>query len=223
MSIDTASELQVIAFLNEVYVTTVDTPNESAYCLKRVTANDVYELVITKTDCMRKKSEAAFATWCSKKGVHFMNSPAIRKRERGSNSRYRELYVLKDEYIGNRLLVIFAKMLATFAYFFLESAVENIAKYVPKYQTHINSLKIQSYIIIGFARKSPGHEGKQKRIDLLNRMVGCLMERSMCDKIFVSFSCLASDSLASRDINEKTDLLAELARVYGNTQSIVYL
>lgn len=50
MSINTASGLQVIAFLNEVYVTTVDTPNECAYCLKRVTINDIYELVITKTD-----------------------------------------------------------------------------------------------------------------------------------------------------------------------------
>ncbi|KAI7871788.1 hypothetical protein BDF14DRAFT_1718488 [Spinellus fusiger] len=227
MSINTASELQVIAFLNEVYITTVDTPNESAYCLERVTTNDIYDLVITKTDCMSKKSKAAFATWCSKKGIHFMNSLVIRKRERGSNSRYRELYVLKDEYIGSRLLVIFAKMLAIFANFFLESVVENIAKYVPKYQTllrqtHMNSLKSQSYIIIGYARKSPGHEVKQKRIDLLNRMVRCLMERSMCDKIFVSSSCLASDSLASRDINEKTDLLAELTRVDGNTQSDVY-
>jgi hypothetical protein len=64
---------------------------------------------MTKNDFMNKKSEAAFATWCLKKSVHFMSSPIIRKREKNSNSRYRELYVLKDEYIGNRLLVIFAK------------------------------------------------------------------------------------------------------------------
>lgn len=114
-----------------------------------------------------------------------MNSSITRKRERDSNSRYRELYVLKVEYIGNGLLVIFAKMLVIFAYFFLESIVEVIAKHVLKYQTHINSLKTQSHIIIGYARKPPGHEGKQKRIDLLNRMVRCLMERSMCDKTFV--------------------------------------
>ncbi|CAO3670783.1 unnamed protein product [Rhizopus stolonifer] len=139
MPIHTASDLQVIAFLKEGYVTTVDTPDKSVYCHKRVTTNDIYELVITKTDYMLKKSEAAFATWCSKKGIHLMNSPAIKKGEKGSNSRYRELYVLKDEYM------------------------ENIAKYVPKYQTHINPLKSQSYIIIGYARKSPGYESKQKK------------------------------------------------------------
>ncbi|CAO3671150.1 unnamed protein product [Rhizopus stolonifer] len=87
-----------------------------------------------------------------------------------------------------------------------------------KYQTHTNSLKSQSYIIIGYAKKSPGHEGKQKRIDLLNCVVRCLMERSMCDKIFVSSSYLASDSLTSMDINEKIDLLAELTRVDRNTK-----
>jgi hypothetical protein len=82
---------------------------------------------------MREKSGAAFVAWCSKKSVHFTNSPIIRKRERDSNSRYRELYILKDEYIVNGLFVIFAKMLVIFAYFFLESVVEAIAKYVPKY------------------------------------------------------------------------------------------
>lgn len=90
---------------------------------------------------MHEKSEAAFVMWCSKKSAHFMNSSITRKREKDSNSRYRELHVLKVEYIDNGLLVIFAKMLVIFAYFFLESVVETIAKHVPKYQTHISSLK----------------------------------------------------------------------------------
>ncbi|KAI8977588.1 hypothetical protein BDF20DRAFT_575206 [Mycotypha africana] len=90
---NTASELQLISFLNEVFVNAVETPNESVYSLKRVTTNDIYQMILTKTDCMNKKSEAAFATWYSKKGIQFMKSPVIRKRERGTNSRYRELYV----------------------------------------------------------------------------------------------------------------------------------
>lgn len=44
-----------------------------------------------------------------------------------------------------------------------------------------------------------------------------------CDKIFVSSSCLASDSITSRDVNAKTDLLPELTDVDGNTQGILYL
>lgn len=103
--------------------------------------NNIYNLVITKAGCMHEKSEDAFVTRCSKKSVHFMSSSITRKREKDSNSRYRKLYVLKVEYIGNGLLVIFAKMLVIFAYFFLESIVEVIAKHVLKYQTHINSLK----------------------------------------------------------------------------------
>ncbi|KAI8977587.1 hypothetical protein BDF20DRAFT_821279 [Mycotypha africana] len=104
---------------------------------------------------------------------------------------------------------------------FVESLVENIANYVPKYHNQINSLKSKDYVIVGYARKSPGQEDRQKRINILNRMVQCLVERSMCDKIFVSSSCLASDSLASRDIDNENDVLADLTRVDGNTQSMI--
>jgi hypothetical protein len=58
---------------------------------------------------------------------------------------------------------------------------------------------------------------KKKKTDLLIRMARYLRERPLCNKIFISSACLASDSLASRDINEKADLLVELTRVDGNT------
>jgi hypothetical protein len=111
---NTGSELQVVSLLNEVY-STVDPQNEHIYDLKKISTNDVYKLVTSKTDCMNSKSELAFATWCSKKKINFMNAPIIRKRQRGANSRYRELYVLKDEYIGDISLVLFAKITVMFA------------------------------------------------------------------------------------------------------------
>ncbi|ORZ07155.1 hypothetical protein BCR42DRAFT_336677 [Absidia repens] len=88
-----------------------------------------------------------------------------------------------------------------------------IANYIPKYQTHINCIKSQGYAIVGYARKTPGPEGKQRRNNLLNRMVYCLKKRSLCDKVFVSSSCLASDSLVSRDVNEEINVLGELTNV----------
>ncbi|CAO3588449.1 unnamed protein product [Absidia cylindrospora] len=57
--------------------------------------------------------------------------------------------------------------------------------------------------------------------DLLNRMVCCLRERSLCDKVFVSSSCYASDSLVSRDVNRKTNVLSTSTSVDGNIQDMI--
>ncbi|EPB83454.1 hypothetical protein HMPREF1544_09782 [Mucor circinelloides 1006PhL] len=73
------SERQVITFLNEVYKPT-DPQNEAVYCLQEVENKEIYQSVISKTECMNKKSEIAFATWCSKRKVSFMGEPFTRKR-----------------------------------------------------------------------------------------------------------------------------------------------
>ncbi|CAO0791683.1 unnamed protein product [Mucor circinelloides] len=65
------SERQVITFLNEVYKPT-DPQNEAVYCFQEVENKEIYQSVISKTECMNKKSEIAFATWCSKRKVSFM-------------------------------------------------------------------------------------------------------------------------------------------------------
>jgi hypothetical protein len=49
-------------------------------------------------------------------------------------------------------------------------------------------------------------------------MAQCLKERSLCDMIFVSWSCSASDVFASRDVNDNPSLLKEQIGVDGNTQ-----
>ncbi|KAI8875629.1 hypothetical protein K501DRAFT_233357, partial [Backusella circina FSU 941] len=52
-------------------------------------------------------------------------------------------------------------------------------------------------------------------------MVQCLKERSLCDMVFVSWSCSAAANFASRDMNVNTDLLNELIGVDGDTQSMI--
>lgn len=59
---------------------TTDPQNETVYCLQEVDNKEVYEPVISKTECMGKKPEIAFATWCSKRKVNFMDIPFTRKR-----------------------------------------------------------------------------------------------------------------------------------------------
>ncbi|KAI8990885.1 hypothetical protein BDF20DRAFT_810947 [Mycotypha africana] len=117
------SERQVITFLNEVYKPT-DPRNEAVYCLQEVDTKEIYESVISKTECMNKKSEVAFATWCSKRKVSFMGEPFTRKRSTGSNKRYRRLYVMKNEFRGN---ILFEFLRNTIIYsLLLEGVVKSI-------------------------------------------------------------------------------------------------
>lgn len=90
-------------FLNEVYKTT-NPQNEAVYCPQEVGNKEIYESVISRTECMSKKSEIAFVAWCSKRKIDFIGVPFTRKRSRGSNKRYRKLYVMKNEFRGNTLL-----------------------------------------------------------------------------------------------------------------------
>ncbi|KAI8067025.1 uncharacterized protein B0P05DRAFT_475591 [Gilbertella persicaria] len=52
-------------------------------------------------------------------------------------------------------------------------------------------------------------------------MVQCLKERSLCDTVFVSWSCSAAANIASRDMNVNPDLLTDLIGVKGDTQSMI--
>lgn len=76
--------------------------------------------------------------------------------------------------------------------------------------------------IIGYARKSIGINDEAHRKRLSNSMLQCLKERSLCDMVFVSWSCSAAADFTSRDTNDNTDLLNELVGVDGNTQCKAY-
>lgn len=104
----------------------------------------------------------------------------------------------------------------------LEGIIETIATSIPRYQNYINSLKKQGRTIIGYARKSIGSNDEKNRKALLNSMVQCLKERSLCDMVFVSWSCSADSNFSSRDMNDSTDLLNELTGVDGDIQCKMY-
>ncbi|KAI8067027.1 uncharacterized protein B0P05DRAFT_208143 [Gilbertella persicaria] len=103
----------------------------------------------------------------------------------------------------------------------LEGVVKSITTSIPRYQNHISSLKKQGCTIIGYARKSTGRNDEENRKRLLNSMVQCLKERSLCDTVFVSWSCSAAANIASRDMNVNPDLLTDLIGVKGDTQSMI--
>lgn len=204
-------------FLNEVYKTT-NPQNEALYSLQEIENKEVYDSVISKAECMSKKSEIAFASWCSKRKVDFIGMPYTRKRRRGSNLRFRKLYVMKNEFRGNTLLE-FPRNTITYS-LLIEGIIKSITTSIPCYQNYISSLKNQGCSIIGYARKSIGSNNDKNRKNLLNSMVQCLKERSLCDMVFVSWSCSATAEFASRDMNVNTDLLNELIGVDGDTQCI---
>ncbi|KAI9484547.1 hypothetical protein BDB00DRAFT_854993 [Zychaea mexicana] len=92
---------------------------------------------------------------------------------------------------------------------------------IPKNQYLNGKLEKQKLSIIGYTRKSPGCESNENRKTLLNHMVKCLQERSLCDKIFVSPYSVADEPLTSRDMNESNDLSNGLECVFRNTQAMI--
>lgn len=61
--------------------------------------------IISYTNRFDEKSALGFAQWCKDKRVNFINAPISRKREAGSIPRFRELYVMKEEYLGNIITI----------------------------------------------------------------------------------------------------------------------
>ncbi|KAL0089121.1 hypothetical protein F4703DRAFT_1791418 [Phycomyces blakesleeanus] len=195
-----SSDQQAVMFINEVYKA-IDPHNETLYIYKEVSIKDVYDSVIPKARHMNKKSEIAFATWCSKRKVSFMDVQFTRKRSREANRRYRKVYVMNNEHRDN--------------------LIKNIVTSIPRYQTHINSLKNQECTIIGYARRSFDPSERRKKKRSLSAMVQDLKERSMCDLVFVSWSCSHADTFASRDVPDRGSLINSMGGVDGDTQSMI--
>lgn len=55
--------------------------------------------------------------------------------------------------------------------------------------------------IIGYTRKTPSNDSQEHRTMLLQRVVDCLVSRTLADCVFVSTSSFASDLLSERDKN----------------------
>ncbi|KAG2200804.1 hypothetical protein INT47_001335 [Mucor saturninus] len=135
---------------------------------ENLTSKDIFTSILPYTDIFNDKTVLGFTQWCITNKLEFVSSPTARKRKHGTNTRTRELYVLKKEYFAN--------------------LAKNIVMSLPNHQNSIKELKEQGYEIVGYARKSPADQ--RNRLANLTAMVNRLKERSFVDKCFVSRVCL---------------------------------
>ncbi|KAG0954269.1 hypothetical protein G6F31_013195 [Rhizopus arrhizus] len=100
---------------------------------------------------------------------------------------------------------------------FIGDTIDKIINFLPKYQQHIEILKKEGYLIIGYARKSKQDVDLHVRVRLLQLMVDRLQERSLVDKTFVSVNSSSNDPLIERDSNPN-DIIKKLKYVNGDMQ-----
>lgn len=124
-----------------------------------------------------------------KKKVLLFNAPVSRKRKtlQGTETsiRLRNVFVLKNEYLGIIVVKIYLSNALDWPSFFSfqVDVAKSIISYIPEYQSHIRDLKEEGYCIIGYARKSKGKEKEKDRLRLLQKMVDSLKNRSLVDQV----------------------------------------
>lgn len=178
-------DAQIVQFLNQVYVPT-EPWNESLYIKKKVSSRDIFSLIMLYTTRFDEKSLLSFIKWCNTKKVLYMDQEQERKvlkDQNGSKVRYRVLWTLKDEYLSGIAL--------------------SITEHLPKYQAYVKNLKKNNFTVIGYARKSPGQEQQEVRVGLVQKMVNKLYDTLLVDKVFVSTSSRANDTITSRNTSKK--------------------
>lgn len=133
----------------------------------------------------------------------------------GSYTRFWSVYVLRNEYHG-KVKVFYVDSIIDFL--FVGNVVANILEYNRKYQDFLKAQKKQGLEIIGYARKSTCKTNEAVRMRLLEKMVKNLQDRSCVQKVFVSTSSNAHQSIKKRDRNgkivEKTDGTTQGKRQY---------
>lgn len=80
-------------------------------------------------------------------------------------------------------------------------------------------MKKEGYVIVGYARKSPG---KQKSILKIQNMTILLKRGSFVDKCFISLSSQALNDINTKDSKDDKDILNDVKDVQGNTQCIYF-
>ncbi|ORX63074.1 hypothetical protein DM01DRAFT_1331159, partial [Hesseltinella vesiculosa] len=195
------TDTMIKAFLNKVFLP--DEPFNDNYRKKLMTMPSIMETLSRYTVKFDEKSSIAFAKWCEKAKVSFMNAEVTRKTGKstfGSKIRYRTLFVLKDELV--------------------DDVAKGIKDYIPNYQAHITKLKEDGFQIIGYCRKSRTGEDNDTRIRLLQDMINQLQQRSLVDKVFVSPCSSAGENLNARDAQSEFDM-HQLQNTSGNTQALI--
>ncbi|KAI9299752.1 hypothetical protein BJ944DRAFT_235425 [Cunninghamella echinulata] len=198
-----ASEVQLIQFLNEVFIPT-NPFNDIVYEHKKVTINDIFSIALRYTNILDNKSTLSFAKWSSRKEILFSKVEAVRKTQKDSSGhkvRFRDLYIMKEVYRDN--------------------VASAIIDYLPNYTKYVKTLISEGYQLVGYARKSPGTEDDTTRAKLLQRMVNNLKERSYAEKVFISTKSLSNEAITSRDMNSNDSIINMLDKVDGNTQEML--
>ncbi|GAA5799992.1 hypothetical protein HPULCUR_005413 [Helicostylum pulchrum] len=149
---------------------------------------EIFTVFMRHTEMFNDKNVTSFENWCSSKKVDFMMSKPERKRYvNNSTISVRSLYILKEEY-------------------FVE-IVKRIVQFLTEYQIQVRD----------GLRGLRGAEDHKTWIKLLNPMCQRLKERSLVDRVFVSYNSQANDPLAERDMEQKDEPLTQLS-AERNTQ-----
>lgn len=85
---------QVKQFINEVYCP-CPPKNAEVYLKRRISTQEIYNLVKTYTTVFREKTSQSFAAWCRSNKLNFLLA-----KEKKSQNVTRELYILEDVYYG---------------------------------------------------------------------------------------------------------------------------
>ncbi|KAG1053648.1 hypothetical protein G6F43_004285 [Rhizopus delemar] len=85
-------------------------------------------------------------------------------------------------------------------------------------KAYVKNLKKNNFTVIGYARKSPGQEHQEVRVGLIQKVVNKLYDTLLVDKVLVTTSSRANDTIRSRGTNGKNAQLTLLNQVHGNTQ-----
>ncbi|ORX51292.1 hypothetical protein DM01DRAFT_1087934 [Hesseltinella vesiculosa] len=176
------SDTQVIKFINTVFCPE-DIVSNKAYESMCVQPKDVFLTTLRYTDIFDGKSLSGFRQWCTKNKVAYMGVNVTRKRDTSGRSYSRQLAVLNKKYHMQ--------------------LVDVIIKNWPNHKQRIQQLKDDGYLIVGYARKSPGGSNAG-RVVCLESMTSLLKDRSLVDKVFASHVCRASDRLSGRDMTATT-------------------
>ena len=96
----------IITFLNETFLPH-NPYNEEAYDSKRLTTHEILAVVSRYTSSFEDKSCNSFVQWCIRRNVNFLKAAVSRERKNGKNEKigFRVLYVIKQNFIGKKLLI----------------------------------------------------------------------------------------------------------------------
>ncbi|KAG1300869.1 hypothetical protein G6F64_012307 [Rhizopus arrhizus] len=164
--------------------------------------NDILAKIWDNSVLFMDKSVKWFTKWCGGRDLTFFSVPSKRpKNEYADRISMRSFYVLEDKYIN--------------------SIKKDIVQTSTEYQSYIEKLKDEEYIMTGYCRKPKStNEDINKRIHSLQEQIGRLKTRSSVDKVYVSVNCDSKESIMTRDL-KKSPLALELNGMDGNMQDLI--